>query len=627
MKKLVSVSIICVLLTAILSACGGTVSTEDMVHIILESNKEVSSEELSKNAKIIEERSKELGGSYKTETGENKIDFWIGKDLITDDADEEQYLLSILLAEGNFNVSAKQEEVEFVKDDFESITVENDTAIGLYNKFEDQLKVKGISGYEAYYDKLEDDSKVYYLHIKLTDEASAKFKNIIDQTENAQGSDKVINTLFKEEGGKHIGSSNIFGRALTSDNNSSEMYIVNSYLDNEKVENLIKHILTGDRISVPMKYRVDYKPVYETGDEITGKYQKDSISGNAIEVNTSVYYSTTTSGEQNPTKLAADNMKDELDTLGIDYAIGYYGLGNRDVVARFAPEDVGRVFIRLIAENKSVKLCNAQKDFRDTVTDIKLTKDENGNNCFAVEYSASLSSPKIADAADGETIYLKVNDVTVASVPKPALNPDEKKGTVNFSNMVVINEDSISDDKLKIAEFVVKCSEEPKERFSQTLSSAQYRDEQGNKVDDDIKWGYDCETEITKSTIKAIETQHPVAQAYMSSTAANTLIIKLDIPTDDKLPETFMSEVKSIYVENGLNDGTFRNVFFVKKDEDDNSTMDYCRVIYNKVTYSSSEDVMKPTLLVSGPTYDKYDDKFAEVIDGDEFFKEQKWTS
>ncbi|MCH5212474.1 MAG: serine/threonine protein kinase [Oscillospiraceae bacterium] len=562
---------------------------------------------------MLESRLNVLGNEYKIEEEDATIKLSMSKSMLPEDGSAAEKMMDIILSKGNFNLIAGYAYSEFTKDNITDISIKSDKKSDFMSYYSDEIDALPDDAYD--FDRFDEDAQFGYLELKFDRDGASDIAEAIEIAEITSYNYPyaVVNLAT----GLSVISEEVrLGIILLDETDPSHFVILPDFPEEDKMTNLIAEVIKAEDMDFSYTYTLENDMIYESGDEITGKNQQESISGKHIDLEYSPSYIEI--GEKFDTKFnnTVKMIKKRLDTLGEPYAIGYRGLAKRSIIVSISPDVLGSSFAMLLGGSGNVEIRD-QFSYLTYASGLKYKLDSNGIPYFEAEINKYSASYLVNKA--NQKIYLVVNDITVGESVLPEIIDTEKDLKIDFK-LSYVNQESVGKNGDRLGKFTIECSNTPDDSpITLDIEDTRYLD--GESIcEDDIEWGYDCLNEIDTEIKNKITQKYSNAFVDLSSSQRNCLLISLDIKRDDNFVKNFTNTVKDIYTMCNFDDGTYANVRFYVKGEWAKNPADRCRIGWMK--YSGE---MTGYCFVEGPNYTKYSKEFDDIIESDRFFSKYDW--
>jgi len=592
---------------------------EELSAIEFYPDKEVSKKDLEEFAELIEERVQVLGDTYQIEADDEKISLVIEKTLLGTSAAERTHTMELLMSRGNVNFG----EDEYTS--YDSVTKDNISEI----KVTEFDRVDILSDYRAdmvseRYDQLDKMSSdtIYGLEVTLSTEG----KNKMEEMSNKSYSDGKMTVIHDYlDGYVSTDSKHFFGSVLAKDESDlSTLYIVSPGATYEKNAEVMKKILEQDSVDFGLVMQIVDEPVWETDGKKMGTNQVEKIEGEAVIAEFTPDRFTKSNNSEVEFAEYENIIKERMDILGIDYMFGTSGFDDKTYCVKVNPENFAPDFFRMVFGQRSFSVCSSF-DQISTFAEPEVVE-ENGQLKLRVRSYNDLATILGQYNVPGNTVYLVVNDVTVATADITQLMTVQEeystKYYLDFTNFLCFGDVAVSAEEKSFLDMMASIYSGDSVWMQGSFRFRSF-DESGKEIEcvmDEIDWKYSTLSQEDKRVFEIINNMGYDVQKMVDK--RNMIVITLDVPVNDELPVKFNEKVKEIYNACGFDGGAYNEVYFVIKDETKESPADQFRMVASKDMYDGKMVIRD---YVSGPKFSKYWTEVYTSMETDQFFVERDW--
>ncbi len=311
-----------------------------------------------------------------------------------------------------------------------------------------------------------------------------------------------------------------------------------------------------------------------------------------------------------------------MDALGIDYMFGTKGFDDKTYCLKVQPEDFAPDFIRLVFGTDDVKVVSAFSSNIVELTHFSEIVEVDGGYAIRMQcyYSRDALLNKYSSIAN-DTIYLVVNDVTIASANMSDLTDNGTYSYIDFATFHCFDGDNASDKNKNVLDLLEYIFNESYVGLFDGTYYFRADDSYGASSLGQLNWKYTSITETDNITYKTIKNMGFSVDKQVES--RNMLVVTLDLPLNSSLPTEFTNKVKEIYNTVGFDSGAYAKIDFVIKDETKDSPADQFRIEFEKNPYQGK---MVCSWQVSGPKFSKYWSEMNNIKRNDTFFTSHAYS-
>lgn len=587
--------------------------TGETTTIELYPDREVKGKDLEEYATVIENRAKILGSNYEISCDGEKITFVIAESMLGESSSERINTLDLLLSRGNFGIDGeyfylyknpdktdikKVEVVELDKDD-----VLDDYKLDFFE--EDYAMLDGITA-----------DTIYGIKVSFKKSAEEKFEYVADSS-FSDGKLLAFHDFLEDSGDNE----NTMGSVLPLEDDYSEVYIISPGAAYKKNSELMKYILEEDEMDFGLVADYVDEPVWETEGKHMGENQVASLDDFSVFVEfTPDEFSRSYNSETDFAEYE-QVIKERMDVLGIDYMFGTTGLDDKTYCVRVYPEDFEPNFFRMIFGERSIEVRSSYSTVFSYSSVDKGEKD--GKPALVAETSYSLEELLADNNIPGNTVYLVVNDVTIASADITTLSEDEDDyyNYLYFTDFQCFGDIEVSDEEENIFDLIKVISDSSYTAFSGEYNFRTYGD--NDEIIEslgDIDWKYEP---LTGRDIQVMEIVENYGYDFSKTVdKRNALTITAEFDVNHNLPKNFTDAFKKLYEECNFDDGSYNEIIFVIEDEKKETPADSFRLVVKKDSY---EGRMYVNDEISGPTFYEYWSPVYNIMEEDEFFTAREY--
>jgi len=299
--------------------------------------------------------------------------------------------------------------------------------------------------------------------------------------------------------------------------------------------------------------------------------------------------------------------------LGIDYMFGTSGFDDKTYCVKLNPEDFAPDFFRLIFGTDGVETYSAF-DYLGSFYSPELVN-EDGKYAIRMrtyysheEFSAQYNIPD-------NTIYLVVNDVTIASADVTSIKEEDGKYYLDFENFLCFGGAEVTKEEENILNLICDI---PNNEYIYFDGTFRFRTNGNTDRLDSFNWKYNPLTaadDVVFNTVSSLG--HKVEKMV---DARNMLVITLDIEVSDSLAEEFLNAAKEVYLACNFDTGAYNEIHIVVKDETIDSPADKFRLEITKDTFEGEMEIYDR---VSGPKFSSYWSDVYSIMEEDSFYSER----
>jgi len=582
---------------------------DDVTELEFHPNVSFNQDQLDDALEVMEERVKLLGDNYEIKADGKKITLIIEKNLLGNSAYERTQSVELIKSNGVFGIGTYYSAYDYY--DTDKWTKEIKTA---------ELKKNDIL---ADYDTMFDENE--YEKIKASESDKFKVLEITLDGDNLSEFEDNIDYIYPDSVNLwhnivEYGDSanNMATIVFLDEDDKSKFYAISPASGFDKNCKLIEKILTSKSLELSFDTKVMDEPSWETDKKKFGKNQKDKLKGNNVVI------------ECTPDKYTLDYVSDvdfakhrqtikaRLDALGVDYMFGQKGFDDKTFCVKISPKEISPDFIRFIFNQKEISVRSAFDNIGSFGSSLEITDD--GKLGLKVE-SFSDKAEIQRDYQVDSILYLVVNDVTVAAANFDDF--DESDNTLTFTDFKCFDKSEAGSKEEGFVNLIASVSEEDYSSFAPESFNIRYYEgdnEKKNKNINDIDWKYSSLSETDLSTMETIRNMGHDVYKYINK--RNMLVITLNVDVDENLVNSFMEEVKAVYMACGFDSGAYSQINFVIKNEKRDSFADNFRVEFTKDMYDGK---MEYNERISGPKFSEYWMDAYDYLEDDAFFTERDW--
>lgn len=576
----------------------------------------VAKRDLETFAGLIEERAKVLGDNYAVEYDGSKITLTIEKALLGANSAERAHTAELLVSRGNVNFGTRESE------DYYSPSKDNISSVSVVELSKTDVLMDYSTGMmDDRYTQLDliKEDTIYGLEIAFTRDGQSAMENVL-KYEYDEPKMTVIHDYLEENSyeTKHFFASMFF----VNDDDMSSAYLISPGASYEKNAQVMKKILEQDHMDFGLVMDIKDEPAWETSGRRMGRNQKTSMTnGNLVAEWTPDDYTRSYRSEVEFAEYAAV-LKKRMDALGIDYMFGTSGFDDKTYCIRVSSEDLAPDFFRLIFADKETSVRSTFSNLYGFYYTPEIIK-ENGTYALRMKsYNTKEELKEEAELADNTKVYLVVNDVTIASANiDDAVNIDNGYSYIDFKDFLCFGGITVGEEEENVLNLICSIFDESYMGVDGTLNfRVSGMEDTENLSLGNLDWKYSSLTSEDERVLALLEGKCYNADKFVDK--RNMLVIVLDIPVNDNLPENFINKVKELYTLCGFDSGAYNEITFVIKDEKTESPANEFNFVVTKDTYDGKMEVDEN---VSGPKFWDYWYDVYTMMEEDPFFQERSW--
>ena len=564
-----------------------------------------SKSELDNAVSVMDERLKLMGKAYEISADSEKITLKIGKEILGNSALERASTIELIKSRGNigFGSSYGNSYTDLGVDLFETLEIES---------FE---KNSFISDYKS---DLDED---FY---EMMNAADAEHFHVIKAVLTSAGKEEfdffdkdmvyAIHDILE-----YNNTGEVLGVALKD---SSDTYYILStgagYVQNPE---LVKYMLENKGFDIGFVSKIVDEPTWEKDSSKFGKNQVASMSGKAIVVEAKPDdYTISYTAEVDFAK-HQENIKNRLDTLGVEYMFGTKGFDDKTYCIKIDPAHIGPDFVRMIFSGQDVQIRSTFDDVGGFLPSYTKLDEVDGLGIVMEAYNDAEKIKSNYNIPNG-TIYLVVNNVTVATANIDDMVKIGDDDMLKFVNFTCFDSPVATESERNILNMICLIAKENHIRYDCEYTIRLYDGD--NEIKDfessDIGWKYSSMSDADIAMFNTISAfGHTVTKKIDT---LNMIEITLDIPVGMNIVSDFAEEVKKVYEACGFDGGAYRTINFVIKDEKKDSPADEFRIVFKKDSYKGK---MMADYLVKGPKFNDYYSQAYKYRSSDVFFTSKSY--
>ena len=314
------------------------------------------------------------------------------------------------------------------------------------------------------------------------------------------------------------------------------------------------------------------------------------------------------------------NVKNELDIIGLPYAIGQSTQGEKVIIVSTSPEKLNLALLDAFAVRLSSTVRYVTKYYDIDTWDLETKSMEivkNGNDSYAleVEFDDEAALQKVITAlkekGKDENIYIRWgyddNYILAASVEDGV-----KKGKLRFTSSPSTGQSKITEEYKYILEL-------EKYIFEDYYSEYSYCVEDYAFSGDDVSFGISTITSEEKAALDNILSLHPSTEAWIKDEGAKRILyVQLNIAVGAGFLDKAFDLTETIFDENDLDSSTFSAIYVQLIEETDDTR---CRLVFQP---SDEGEYMDCTTLCYGDWLDAYSNEFNTEVMSREFFTKRE---
>ncbi|MBR5238995.1 MAG: serine/threonine protein kinase [Clostridia bacterium] len=591
--------------------------------LTIEFQPDIGNVDLEQTSETIAGRANVLGVPFKVIAEQDRVTLQIAKDFSKTNCSQ-RAILDLISSSGDISLVDYYSTVEKCNEGITNIVVESDSKDQFLAKYGHLLTVdtdtmmRKLSG-----------ATVYYLRVTFDEATTNRYQECLG-TAAGRRLEAFFGTYENviRDGDDYI--SGVGGGEIleNADGNSNQCFIVPAeFADEENAVKLLKYIIENDTMGSDFSYQCKDEIQWETDLSVRGVNQVDDLDGNYIVVE---YHDNgeTIIGDSEFAN-AVQAIKARIDVLGVPYSIGYKGLDQKTLVLKINPENISSDMIRMFVRSRSVEFYTQNYQFGFPTDSIQLMEAQDGSRSLQVDFtmnkdyiqnevSYGLHGTYVDgfEIPTGTTVYLVVNDVTVASTDLSTLSED---GMLYFNNLMCANKDAIEDADMAYALLVEHIGNEYNHfGFEWSLEDISVQYYTGSQLTDsehfEIPWKYNAYTEVDHNVKQVVE-QHGAkfSKAYH---ARNAILIEFDMDVNVNFVSRLIEKFKTIYTDCGFDGGAYAEVVFVVKGAGTGNPEDKGLIGCQK----NFGELKILDVSLTGPTLGAFSDEMTRVYYTDEFF-------
>ncbi len=578
--------------------------------IALYPDREVKKDDLKKFSKMIDERAKVLGEDYEVKLEDDRIILIIDKNLLGSTAAERTATVELLLSRGNVSIS-ENGYVGYIgpeKGEIAEITVKEFGRTDLLSEYR-------VNMMDERYEQLEliKEDTIYGVEVEFDGAGEKKMKEVVEGSYSSNLKLTAVHD-FLDEGG--FSEAKFFGGVFMEDEEDfSKIIMINPGASYKKNAEVMEKILEQGTMSFGLVMEIQDEPLWDDNKNKFGENQVDSLKDGVTILCTPTKYSRQYLSEVDFAEYEK-TVKERIDVLGIDYMFGTTGFDDKTYCIKVKSEDFAPDFTRLIFNTNGVRVVSAF----DTLNSFYYEEIVEEDGKYVVRMQSYYTKDEILsnNTISEDTLYLVVNDVTIASANINNIKEIDGKKYLDFDNFLCFNKAEATEDEKPVLDLIPVIFNNYGGGFEGTYS---FRSDKKDVTSiGELDWKYSSLTAVDEKTFEIVEDMCYEADKMVDS--RNMLVITLDIPVDDDLPKKFTDKAKEIYNAIDLDSGAYVEVHFVIKDETKESPADQFRLEVTKDTYEGKMIIRD---VVSGPKFSDYWSDMYEITEEDSFFAERSW--
>lgn len=576
----------------------------------------VAKRDLESFAAMIEERAAILGSNYKIEYDNSKITLTVEKALLGASPAEKSHTAELLISRGNIGFGV-EEYISYyspVKADLSGVEV-----VKLDKS--DILSTFGSEMMEEKYDQLEsiDGDVIYALEVDISSDGQENLDEMLESYTNPKLT--VMHDYLEEN---TYDANNFFASVLFVDDRSmSSAYLISPGASSEKNAQVMKKILEQEQKDFGVVMDIQDEPIWETSGRKMGSNQVTSMTDGKLLIEwTPDDYTRSYLSEVEFSEFE-DIIKNRMDTLGIDYMFGTSGFDDKTYCLRLASEDFAPDFCRLIFSDKEISIRSAFSDLFGIYNDAEIVEYDDGS--YGLRFEAWYTKEELKEdnnCADNTRIYLVVNDVTIASANiDDAVNIEDGYSQIDFKDFLCFDNPVAGEDELNVLELICTICDDNYAFADGTLNFRVYGMGENEGISlGELDWKYSSLSAEDERIFSILAGECYGADKLVDK--RNMLVITLDLPINDDLPENFLNEVERLYNLCSFDSGAYNEIQFVIKDEKRESPANEFRVT---VTKSTIYETMRISEDVSGPKFWDYWYDTYTLMEESPFYNTRGW--
>ena len=415
----------------------------------------------------------------------------------------------------------------------------------------------------------------------------------------------------------------LFGTVLLkNEGDCKTVYAFSNGAPYAKIADLMKVVLEQKTMEFRLITDVVDEPNWDKADDPNrGENQVDSMGDDTIIAKFTPDRYTRTYNSEVEFAEYESVLKKRMDILGVDYMFGTAGYDDKTYCIRIDPKTISPDFFRLIFFARSGNIKAAFDDIYSFSSPEVVEKDGK----LAIRTTTYSTAEELLAEYDipGNTLYLIINDVTVASADISQIQPLEgNKNYLDFENFLCFNESEATAEERNILDLMCAIQKESYVPFDGTFSFVKM-DSKGKVTDcilNDCEWKYNSFTAEDDRVFEIIEGMGCTVSKMVD--ARNMIYITLDIDVNEELPVNFVNKMKEVYTACNFDSGAYNEIHFVIKNEKNESP---ANAFNFKITKDSYDQKMQINDYVSGPKFSDYWTEVYDMTKSDPFFTERSY--
>ncbi|MBQ4630202.1 MAG: hypothetical protein IJB70_04365 [Clostridia bacterium] len=583
------------------------VEVSERASVELYPDRSVSADDLKKFAGIIEERVKLLGDTYQIQSDSEKITLVIEKSLLGSTSTERAAVVDMLVSRGNVGIgNDTYKSYDCDLNDFSDMKITELNRVDLISKYSANMSEDRYKQFETM-----SAETVYALEVTLSSDAKDDAESIAEY--NSEPKFCFFHDYTKEEYDsekiKFLASAFVKAK-----DDYSKFYFVSPAASYAKSADLMKLMFEQETLDFGLTVFITDEPNWDKADDVNrGKNQVDSMGDGAIIAQYSPDKFTRSYNSEVEFAEYESAVKKRLDVLGIDYMFGTTGFDDKTYCVKLMPGDISPDFFRLIMKERTFDVRSTFDDLYGFYNPEVVEKD--GKLALRVEASYDASELLEEYNISNNTVYLVVNDVTIACADVTQIQPGEYYGYLDFETFLCFDDSIATENERNILDLICAISEESYVNMDGTFDFVNYDSDGEDKSLDDYTWKYSAITAEDESVINTISSMGYDVEKKID--VRNMLVITIDVPVDENLVTDFADAVKEIYSACYFDSGAYNEIHFVIKDEKSESPANDFRLEFKKDTYDGKMEVYD---YVSGPKFNDYWSEMYDLTESDDFF-------
>jgi len=591
-----------------------------------------------KIGKTLKERVKLVDENAELVVGNKKMTLNIKKDF-ADSPVSKKTLINILTSAGNcslgINTTSWYDDFE---EGVETVSVKSSSTEEFITAFGDKISESSLEKIQAV-----TSGTVYYLHTTFNEDGKEDFDRCIKYVDEKSFMNIQIDAEFVYAEGENSISPDLIlaGEVVSEEDGGSGAYIIpTDIMYSENNVKLLKSVMESDSMGSGVSYVCVDEPTWESGDAVTGQYQKENIDGNYVIVEytepTGFSYSMDyTSGDMYD---AVEIVKKRIDSIGVPYSIGYRDIGENSFALKINPEEISIEMLRMLINDDKVRFMTQFQNSYVYASELEFTTDAEGKPAYRVEfydtradilqdlieYSEGKFDASLTDIPAGTTFYMLVNDVTVASADLAnVVDLDEYTSELYFNTWQCMDASKVSADDtyIKLINYIYSEDGVYIKAPWEDIKVTYYEDGKISELEsEDIPWKYSTMTEVDNSVFEIVENNG--AEVHKMISKRNAIVIEIEEDADEDFVTSFAEKVKKIYTECNFDGGAYTFVKFKVKGAGEVNPSDRADISFRKDIFDAAMEF--DVYGFYGPTYSDYSFDFYELREADEFFVARK---